>query len=83
MCCDSAAARLTVYRWVPVVRLARVGRSRVDSARSRQTGGTGLGLAIVKHVLMQHGAHLEITSKENEGSTFTAVFPKERLYHMI
>lgn len=56
---------------------------RVDSARSRQTGGTGLGLAIVKHVLMQHGAHLEITSKENEGSTFTAVFPKERLYHMI
>ncbi|MEG0347273.1 MAG: phosphate regulon sensor histidine kinase PhoR, partial [Acinetobacter sp.] len=36
---------------------------RVDSARSRQTGGTGLGLAIVKHVLMQHGAHLEISSK--------------------
>ena len=56
---------------------------RVDSARSRQTGGTGLGLAIVKHVLMQHGAHLEISSKENEGSTVTAVFPKERLYRMI
>ena len=56
---------------------------RVDSARSRQTGGTGLGLAIVKHVLMQHNAHLEITSIENEGSTFTAVFPKERLYHFI
>ena len=56
---------------------------RVDSARSRQTGGTGLGLAIVKHVLMQHGAHLEISSKENEGSTFTAVFPKERLYRMV
>ncbi len=55
---------------------------RVDSARSRQTGGTGLGLAIVKHVLMQHGAHLEISSKENEGSTFTAVFPKERLYRI-
>ncbi|WP_180028380.1 phosphate regulon sensor histidine kinase PhoR [Acinetobacter sp. YH16032] len=53
---------------------------RVDSARSRQTGGTGLGLAIVKHVLMQHGAHIEIESKENEGSTFIAVFPKERLY---
>ena len=55
---------------------------RVDSARSRQTGGTGLGLAIVKHVLMQHGAHLEIESKENHGSTFKVVFPKERLYHM-
>lgn len=55
---------------------------RVDSARSRQTGGTGLGLAIVKHVLMQHNAYLEIESKENEGSTFKAVFPKERLYHL-
>ena len=55
---------------------------RVDSARSRQTGGTGLGLAIVKHVLMQHGAHIEVDSKENQGSTFIAVFPKERLYRM-
>ncbi len=55
---------------------------RVDSARSRATGGTGLGLAIVKHVLMQHGGHIEIESKENQGSTFIAVFPKERLYRM-
>ena len=56
---------------------------RVDSARSRQTGGTGLGLAIVKHVLMQHNAHLEVESKENQGSIFKAVFPKERLYYEI
>lgn len=54
---------------------------RVDTARSRQTGGTGLGLAIVKHVLMQHGAYLEIDSKANEGSCFKAIFPKERLYN--
>ena len=53
---------------------------RVDTARSRQTGGTGLGLAIVKHVLMQHGAYLEIDSKANQGSCFKAIFPKERLY---
>lgn len=52
---------------------------RVDTARSRQTGGTGLGLAIVKHVLMQHGAHLEVESQINQGSCFKAVFPKERL----
>ena len=51
----------------------------MDSARSRQTGGTGLGLAIVKHVLMQHNAYLEIDSKENQGSVFRVVFPKERL----
>lgn len=53
---------------------------RVDSARSRQTGGTGLGLAIVKHVLMQHGAHLEVESIESKGSVFKAVFPKQHLY---
>ena len=52
---------------------------RVDSGRSRETGGTGLGLAIVKHVLMQHDAHLEISSTVGKGSTFTAVFPAERL----
>lgn len=52
---------------------------RVDSARSRQTGGTGLGLAIVKHVLMQHGAYLEIESQAGQGSCFKAIFPKERL----
>ena len=55
---------------------------RVDSARSRQSGGTGLGLAIVKHVLMQHQAYLEIESKENQGSLFKVVFPKERLYQL-
>jgi len=52
---------------------------RVDSDRSRRTGGTGLGLAIVKHVLMQHQAQLEIDSRENQGSTFKVIFPKERL----
>jgi len=32
--------------------------------------------------LMQHNAHLEVESKENSGSTFKAVFPKERLYSL-
>ncbi|MEC7119543.1 MAG: phosphate regulon sensor histidine kinase PhoR [Pseudomonadota bacterium] len=53
---------------------------RVDSGRSRETGGTGLGLAIVKHVLMQHGAHLEVVSAEGKGSTFKAVFPVARIH---
>jgi two-component system phosphate regulon sensor histidine kinase PhoR len=52
---------------------------RVDRARSRDTGGTGLGLAIVKHALQRHGAELRIESKEGVGSTFTAVFPVQRL----
>jgi two-component system, OmpR family, phosphate regulon sensor histidine kinase PhoR len=52
---------------------------RVDRSRSRETGGTGLGLAIVKHVLNRHQARLEIVSTLGEGSTFSAVFPAQRL----
>ena len=53
---------------------------RVDSSRSRDTGGTGLGLAIVKHVLSRHQARLEIRSEFGRGSTFSAVFPAERVH---
>ena len=52
---------------------------RVDRSRSRETGGTGLGLAIVKHVLTRHGARLDIQSIPGKGSTFSAVFPTQRL----
>ncbi|AUH53356.1 phosphate regulon sensor histidine kinase PhoR [Chromobacterium sp. ATCC 53434] len=51
---------------------------RVDRGRSRGSGGTGLGLAIVKHVLARHHARLEIRSEPDRGSTFSAVFPRER-----
>ncbi len=52
---------------------------RVESSRARggEGGGTGLGLAIVKHVLLRHGATLDIKSKEGEGSTFRCDFPPE------
>jgi two-component system phosphate regulon sensor histidine kinase PhoR len=52
---------------------------RVDRSRSRETGGTGLGLAIVKHVLTRHGARLDIQSTPGKGSTFSAMFPAQRL----
>lgn len=48
---------------------------RVDPGRSKSRGGTGLGLAIVKHVLMRHGARLNIESEPGQGSTFTCSFP--------
>lgn len=51
---------------------------RVDSSRSRATGGTGLGLAIVKHIVNRHQAHLDISSEEGKGSTFSIVFPASR-----
>lgn len=48
---------------------------RVESSRVRGDGGTGLGLAIVKHVLLRHGASLDIRSNLGEGSTFRCDFP--------
>ena len=54
---------------------------RVDRSRSRETGGTGLGLAIVKHVLTRHGARLDIQSTPGKGSTFSAVFPVQRVQY--
>jgi two-component system phosphate regulon sensor histidine kinase PhoR len=52
---------------------------RVDTSRSIATGGTGLGLAIVKHVLMRHGAELNVSSEEGVGSTFSCIFPEDRV----
>jgi len=51
---------------------------RIDRGRS-SNGGTGLGLAIVKHVLLRHGARLEINSTAGRGSAFAAIFPRDRL----
>lgn len=51
---------------------------RVDRARSRTTGGTGLGLSIVRHVATNHGAEVEVTSREGEGSSFRLVVPARR-----
>jgi len=52
---------------------------RVDRSRSRETGGTGLGLAIVKHVLNRHQGRLEVASEPGRGSTFSALFPAQRV----
>ena len=52
---------------------------RVDTARSRDTGGTGLGLAIVKHALDKQGSFLEVESQVGKGSTFSCVFPLDRV----
>jgi two-component system phosphate regulon sensor histidine kinase PhoR len=52
---------------------------RVDAKRTANIRGTGLGLAIVKHVLIRHGAKLEITSKPGKGSRFRCVFPGSRI----
>jgi two-component system phosphate regulon sensor histidine kinase PhoR len=82
--CDDAGAHLSVVDTgigIAAEHLPRLTERfyRVDRARARASGGSGLGLSIVKHGLQRHGGHLEITSVEGQGSTFTAHFPSRRL----
>lgn len=49
--------------------------TRVDKARSRETGGSGLGLAITRNVVLMHKGAIKLSSKEGEGSTFTLRIP--------
>jgi len=39
--------------------------------------GTGLGMAITKNILDKHGAHVEIISEENVGTTFHILLPNK------
>ncbi len=48
---------------------------RIDKARSRQLGGTGLGLAIVKHIVRAHNGSINLSSREEIGSTFIITLP--------
>ncbi|MBF8292601.1 MAG: Phosphate regulon sensor histidine kinase PhoR [Steroidobacteraceae bacterium] len=82
--CDDAGAHLAIVDTgigIAAEHLPRLTERfyRVDRARARASGGSGLGLSIVKHGLQRHGGHLEITSVEGHGSTFTAHFPSRRL----
>jgi len=52
---------------------------RVDRGRSRLSGGTGLGLSIVKHILTRHQAKLFVQSQVGIGSTFSVIFPSNRI----
>ena len=48
---------------------------RMDKARTRETGGTGLGLSIAKSIAELHQGDLSVTSKLEEGTTFTLKLP--------
>ncbi len=43
---------------------------KTDSSRGKDKKGTGLGLAITKEIIKAHGEHINLVSKEGEGSDF-------------
>lgn len=51
----------------------------VDKSRSRSKNGAGLGLALCVEILKLHKSSLEIESREEEGSCFRFVIPKEEV----
>lgn len=51
---------------------------RGNNALAAGIPGTGLGLSIVREVVEQAGGRLRVSSRPNEGSTFTVTFPAYR-----
>ena len=48
---------------------------RVDKSRSREIGGNGLGLAITRNIILMHRGTIQVSSVEQEGTTFVVKIP--------
>lgn len=48
---------------------------RVDKSHSREIGGTGLGLAITRNIILMHRGTIQVSSIEQEGTTFQVKLP--------
>jgi signal transduction histidine kinase len=46
---------------------------------STKTGGTGLGLPIARKNIEEQGGHIEVQSKQGEGTTVTILLPEARI----
>lgn len=51
---------------------------RADNRHVREQPGTGLELVIARSLIAMHGGTLQVTSKKDEGSTFTFCLPASR-----
>ncbi len=52
---------------------------RIDSHLAQRVAGSGLGLSLVQYIMEAHQGHVEVQSQPGKGSTFTLVFPLERI----
>jgi two-component system, OmpR family, phosphate regulon sensor histidine kinase PhoR len=48
---------------------------RVPHGNTHNIKGYGLGLSYVQEVLKNHGGHIDVQSREGEGSVFTVILP--------
>lgn len=51
---------------------------QADLERNTEITGSGIGLALVKELVQLHGGNISVSSKINEGTTFTLHFPLRR-----
>ena len=56
--------------------------TQADTSVTRRFGGTGLGLAISRKIAVALGGTLSVTSRVNEGSTFTVTIDPGSLQHV-
>lgn len=49
---------------------------RASNARKKEKDGTGLGLSIVKQIVDRHGGRISVKSRQDKGTTFTVILPK-------
>lgn len=70
---DETTIRLAVTdngQGIPQTHLEQI----FDTFFTTKPTGTGLGLALTKKIIEDHGAHLEVSSREGLGTTFSVVF---------
>lgn len=51
---------------------------RVEGARGRSIEGSGIGLALVQELVRFHGGHVEVRSREGEGTSFIVSVPLDQ-----